>query len=127
MCAGPELSASLQGRVNISWDLLPCHLTNGADISGYIIQYSHPSGEERNVSSSDTRLGVACRSEYDHRYSCSLSESKLLQKKVTYTFRVAAQNRYGVGPFSDPVFGMIGTTSIVIITTYISGCYCIIM
>ena len=116
VCAGPELLSTQQGRVNISWDVLPCHLTNGADISGYIIQYSRQSGDERNISTLDIVLKEACRPSYnyDHRYSCLLSESpRLLQRGVNYIFRVAARNGYGVGPFSDPVFGMIGMTSFV--------------
>ena len=113
VCAGPEQPATQRGGVNISWDVLPCHLTNGADISGYIIQYSHQSGYERNISTSDNVLKQACRPS-SHRYSCLVSESLgLLQRDVTYTFRVAAQNRYGVGPFSDPVLGMIDITSFV--------------
>ena len=117
LCAGPEIPPSQQGRINVSWDLLLCHLMNGADIRGYIIEYSHTSGDKRNVSTSDIQIRTPRHPEYDHRYSCSLSgSSRLLQHGVTYTFRVAAQNRYGVGPFSDPVLGMIGITSIVIIT-----------
>ena len=110
------MSPTLQGRVNISWDLLPCHLTNGADVRDYIIEYSSPSGDKRNVSTSDIQIKTACHPEYDHRYRCLFSDTfryMLLQRGVTYTFRVAARNIYGVSRFSDPVLGMIGITSIV--------------
>ena len=112
VCARPQVPASEQGRINISWDDLPCHLTNGADVSDYIIQYS--SSSERNISTSNTLIAQTCSFWYNHHYSCLLSQSsRLLQNEVTYTFRVAARNRYGVGPFSNPVFGMIDITSIV--------------
>ena len=113
VCAAPELPPTQQGRVNISWDLLPCHLTNGADVRDCIIEYSSPSGDKRNVSTSEIRMQTACHPEYDHRYRCLLSDPWLLQNGVTYTFRVAARNTYGVRPFSDLVVGMIGITSIV--------------
>ena len=124
VCWTRTIRYSVYGRVNISRDLLPCHLTNGADISGYIIQYSSPSDNERNISTSDKLLEEVCHSERDHRYTCLLSQtSRLLQNGVTYTFRVAARNRYEVGPFSEPVFGMIDITSIVINCCYY-GKYC---
>ena len=69
---------------------------------------------KKNISTSDAILHQACHSEYDHRYSCLLSESsRLLQHGVTYTFQAASQNRYGLGPSGDSVFGMVGITSIV--------------
>ena len=46
-----QVCVGTQGRVNISWDPLPWHLQNGADISGYIIQYTHlPAGQSENIS-----------------------------------------------------------------------------
>ena len=69
VCVGPSTSLQLQGRVNISWDSLPCHLQNGADISHYIIQYTRlPNGSSTNLSSSDRRL--ACHQEPGGPYSC---------------------------------------------------------
>ena len=37
VCSGPDRSKSdpFGHRLNISWDPLPCHLQNGADITGY--------------------------------------------------------------------------------------------
>ena len=37
LCVGPDRSHILGLRVNVWWEHLPCHLQNGADISGYII------------------------------------------------------------------------------------------
>ena len=121
------MSPTLQGRVNISWDLLPCHLTNGADVRDYIIEYSSPSGVKTNVSTSNIQIKTACDPEYDHRYRCLLLYM-LLQHGVMYTFRVAARNTYGVGRFSDLVVGMIGITSIVNYCCNYSkhcGCSCV--
>ena len=95
VCVGQARS-----RLNISWDLLPCHLQNGADISDYIIQY-HPTsrGEAENVSSTDERVG--CRQFGDH-YSC-LSASTFLTFEDSYTIQVAAINIFGIGAFSEVV------------------------
>ena len=101
VCVGPPSSPAYQGRVNISWDPLPCHLQNGADVTGYIIQYIHLStGEATNISSSSTRL--ICRQETGGPYSCVVPASSFIVN-VAYNFRVAARNNFGVSSFSNPV------------------------
>ena len=37
---GPSRLLQHEGRVNISWDPLPRHLQNGADVTSYTIQYT---------------------------------------------------------------------------------------
>ena len=106
MCIGPPTSLADQtlGRVNISWDPLPCHLQNGADVTdtGYIIQYtSLTTGVPRNISISDT--GVDCLQESSGPYSCVVAAGLRFTPGVTYSFQVAAQNSYGVGSFSNSV------------------------
>ena len=101
VCVGP----AAQSQLNLHWDLLPCHLQNGSDITGYIIQYSLTSGgEAQNVSSRDSRLH--CRQEPGVHHGCTISSSLLLDHQ-TYNFQVAARNRYGVGPFSSPITAML--------------------
>ena len=92
-------------KPNISWDLLPCHLQNGADITNYTIQYSRTSGgEAQNISSSDNR--VNCGVESGGPYRCLLPSS-LFTSGVLYSFQVAAVNKYyGTGPFSGPLIGV---------------------
>ena len=106
MCIGPPTSLAdwAQGRVNISWDPLPCHLQNGADVTDtdYIIQYtSLTTGVPRNISVSDT--GVDCLQESGGPYSCVVAPGLRFTSGITYSFQVAAQNIYGVGSFSNPV------------------------
>ena len=108
MCTGPITS----NKQNIFWDILPCHLQNGADITGYIIQFSPTSGgEAQNISSSDSQ--VDCGVESGGRYSCLLPSS-LFTTDVPYSFQVAAVNSYGTGPFSGQVIVMIPNQSILI-------------
>ena len=96
---------TLNSRLSISWDPLPCHLQNGADITDYIIQYSLTStNETRSISTSDDRL--SCKQEPVGPYGCYLTSSLLLEDQM-YTFQVAAMNGYGVGPFNDPVKAML--------------------
>ena len=110
MCVGPSTTPQHLGRVNISWDYLPCYLQNGADISAYIIQYTcSPNGVPSNISSSDSRL--LCCQEPGGPYSCVVAFS-LLIPGVTYSFQVAAQITYGVGSFSDPVTTVYGSQGI---------------
>ena len=106
VCAGLNTLDS-QRRFNLSWNPLPCHLQNGADITGYIIQYSLTSGgEERNISSSDHHL--LCYQESGGPYRC-LVPSSLFSTSQTYMFQVAAINSFGVGPFSGPVNAMLSS------------------
>ena len=104
MCVGPPTSPENLGKVNISWDPLPCHLQNGADVTDtdYIIQYTRlPTGVPKNISVSNT--GVDCLQESGGPYSCVVAASLHFLSGVTYSFQVAAQNIYGVGSFSNPV------------------------
>ena len=104
VCVGPPTSP---GTVNISWDLLLCHLQNGANIYGYIIQYTHlPTGASENISSSDSRL--TCRQEPGGPYSC-VARIILFIPDVTYSVQVAAQNSHGNGSFSNPVTTVYGS------------------
>ena len=106
---------------NISWDLLPCHLQNGADITGYIIQYSPTSGGvAQNISSSDSR--VDCSVESGGPYRCLLPYS-LFATGVPYSFQVAAVNRYGAGPFSGQVNATISGTGSYIASCCLSLCH----
>ena len=98
VCIGPSTSPQHQGRVNISWDPLPCHLQNGADITSYIIQYTHLSTLRITSSRSD----VQCSEECGGLYSCVVAES-LIPSNQVYSIQVAAQNTYGQGSFSDPI------------------------
>ena len=101
VCVGPPPSREYLGRHNISWDLLPCHLQNGADVTGYIIQYTRLStGVETNISSSSRSL--ICPRESGGPSSC-LAPASIFIVNMSYSFRVAAQNNFGVGSFSNPV------------------------
>ena len=108
VCVGPPTSINHrnEGRVNISWDPLPCHLQNGVDVS-YIIQYTNlATGIATNISSSDSRLD--CRQEPGGPFSC-LATASLFRTGVAYSFQVAAQSVRGVGSFSDPVTSLYGS------------------
>ena len=109
MCVG----SPVQSKLNIFWDLLPCHLQNGADITDYIIQYSRTSGgEARNISSLDNQL--ICEVDGGRYQQClSLATvTMLFIYGTSYTFQVAAVNSNGVGPFSDPIISEIKVQSI---------------
>ena len=113
VCVEPSTSPQHLDRVNISWDPLPCHHQNGADISGYIIQYARlPNGVPSNISSSDNRL--LCRQEPGGPYSC-VAQILFFIPGVTYIVQVAALNVHGVGSFSDPVTTVYGSQGISII------------
>ena len=101
VCVGPSTSPHL-GRVNISWDPLPCHLQNGDAITSYIIRYTHLStGVVSQITSFHRSL--QCSQEVGGLYSCVVTESLLISSNQSYNFQVSAQNNYGDGPFSDPI------------------------
>ena len=103
VCVGPStLPEDLaHGRLNISWNSLPCHLQNGADISGYIIRYSPlPNGEARTISNHHSRF--LCGQESGGPYSCRVASS-LFRPNQMYSLQVAARSSHGDGSFSDPV------------------------
>ena len=103
VCVGPSTSPQHQGRVNISWDPLPCHLQNGADVTSYIINYTILStGVTMRITSS--RSDVQCSEEIGGLYSCVIAESpSLIFSNQEYSFQVSAVNNYGDGSFSNPV------------------------
>jgi hypothetical protein len=99
VCVGP--STQPPGRVNISWDPLPCHLQNGADISDYIIQYTRLStGVTMKIYSFHS--DVECSQEVGGLYSCVVAESILVSNQA-YSIQVAAVNIHGEGSFSGPI------------------------
>ena len=103
VCVGPQTSPEdqTQGKLNISWDPLPCHLQNGADVRFYNIQYTQlPGGGPNIIVSTDSK--VECHQETGGPYSC-LASSSFFLPHVTYSFQVAAQNSFGTGSFSTPV------------------------
>ena len=101
VCVGPSIVPEHLGRVNISWDTLPCHLQNGADITGYIIQYTSLStGVARRIPSSSQ--SVQCYQEFGDLHSCVAAFS-IFPHNQAYGIQVAAQNNFGEGPFSDPI------------------------
>ena len=103
VCVGrpTSLGDRTQGRLNISWDPLPCHLQNGADVTIYSIQYTQlPDGEPNIIESTDSK--VECRQEPGGPYSC-LAASSFFIPHVKYSFQVAARNSFGVGSFSNSV------------------------
>ena len=73
VCVGPSTSPQHQGRVNISWDPLPCHLQNGADVTDndYIIQYtSLLTGITTRITNAHSDL--ECSQEVGGLYSCAI-------------------------------------------------------
>ena len=110
MCVGPPSTSSVgqtEGRLNISWDPLPCNLQNGADIN-YTIQYTRLlDGTLRNISTSNSKL--QCHQVAGGLYSC-LADSSLFITTAgeIYRFQVAAESRFG-GSFSNPVNSAFGS------------------
>ena len=101
VCVGPSTSPQHQGRVNISWDPLPCRLQNGADVTSYTIQYTSLStGVAARITSSHS--SVNCSEEVDGLYSCVVAESPIPGNQA-YSIQVAAVNNYGEGSFSNPI------------------------
>ena len=109
VCVGPPTSSAQQqqGQTNISWDPLPCHLQNGADIAKYIIWYTRLlNGTPRNISSSDRK----CHQQAGDPYSCLADDSLFVTRPgETYSFQVAAQSTHGIGSFSNPVNFVFGS------------------
>ena len=101
VCVGLSTLPEHHGKVNISWNLIPCLLQNGADISGYIILYTHLStGVTTRISSSS---GYAeCSPEFGGLYSCVVV-TLLIPNDQAFSIQVAAQNNNGDGSFSDPI------------------------
>ena len=101
VCVGLSTLPKHLGKVNISWDLLPCHLQNGADITSYIIRYTCLStGVTTRISSSSRN--VECNPEFGGLYSCVVANS-LIPNDQAFSIQVAAQNNNGEGSFSDPI------------------------
>ena len=110
VCAELYTADPLNRRLRISWDHLPCHLQNGANIAHYIIHYNTTSGSEvESFLSNDHRGSTHCSVSGDG-WQCFI----LIPKKQNeiYTFQVAAHNSNGDGQFSDPVYTMPGTQGI---------------
>ena len=109
VCVGrpTSLADQTQGKVNISWDPLPSHLQNGADVTVYNIRYTRLPGGESNIIFS-TNSKVECHKEPSGPYSC-LAASSFFIPHVTYSFQVAAQNSFGVGSFSNSVIILYGS------------------
>ena len=109
VCVGrpTSLADQIQGKLNISWDPLPCHLQNGADVTVYNIQYTQlPDGGSNIIVSTDSK--VECHQEPGGPYSC-LAASSFFIPRVTYSFQVAARNSFGVGSFSNSVIILYGS------------------
>ena len=109
VCVGrpTSLADGTQGKLNISWDPLPCHLQNGADVTVYSIQYTQlPDGGPNIIVSTDSK--VECRQEPGGPYSC-LAASSFFISHVTYSFQVAARNSFGIGSFSNSVITVYGS------------------
>ena len=101
-----------EGGVNISWDALPCHRQNGADITSYVIRHSSSRSisTDINLSSSKSNLLRFYRSGAN-RYDYQIPLSTFLDGVVTYTFQVSARNSHGLGPFSTSVKYTVSYTS----------------
>ena len=94
------------GQLNISWEILPCHLQNGADITYYVLQYNRTLDGYVQKLNTSTRCnpysGVRCGAGTGGRYTCSLSASTMFLGSLVYSLQVAAVNSYGeIGPFSN--------------------------
>ena len=89
------------GRVNISWELLPCHLQNGADITSYAILYTPKSTGVATRFPSSSRY-VECSQEFGVLYSCMVAYL-FIPNDQSFSVQVDAQNNYGAGSFSNPI------------------------
>lgn len=106
-----ERESQYEYGLTISWNLGPCHLHNGADISGYLLRYSPISD-----STSSHSLVIISTTEHHHddrvdchvkirgSFTCLLTAQPLsIVEKEHYQFQVAAFNKFGAGPFSEPI------------------------
>ena len=113
VCVGPDppTSPQHQGGVNISWEPLPCHLQNGANVARYVIQYTNLStGVSTNISIASSVGRIECHQEPGGPYSCVVCvRASLFIPGVTYSFQVAAENMNGVGSFSNSVTTLYGS------------------
>ena len=101
VCVGRSTVPKYLGKVNISWDLLPCHLQNGADITSYNILYTRLStGVTIRIPSSSGN--VECSPQFGGLYSCVVANS-LIPNNQAFSIQVAAQSDNGEGSFSDPI------------------------
>ena len=101
VCVGLSTVPNYLGKVNISWDLLPCHLQNGADFTSYIILYTRLStGETTRISSSSRN--VECSQEFGDLHSCVLATLSIPDNQA-FSIQVAAHSDNGEGSFSDPI------------------------
>ena len=94
-------------RLNISWEPLPCHLQNGANITSYNIRYrlASDSGDRVQTLSSVSKR-FDCRQEPGGPYRCLtkiLTDSTRLMQNKKYIFQVAVVNNQLNGSYSDPV------------------------
>ena len=111
VCVGPSTSSQHQGRVNISWDPLPCHLQNRADVTSYTIQYTRLStGVVTRISSSNRNVNCSQEVAIGGLHSCVVSES-LIPSNQAYSIQVAAVNNNGEGLFSNPVIASVPVSS----------------
>ena len=90
------------GGVNISWDALPCHRQNGADIAHYFLRYRTPRGGPGDIIFSCSKSNLHYESGAN-RYSYQMPLSAFLDGTNSYTFQVAANNSHGRGPLSASV------------------------
>ena len=98
VCVEPS---KFRGKVNISWELLPCHLQNGADITSYTILYT-PKSTGVATRFPSTNEDVECSQKFGDLYSCVVPNS-LIPNDQAFSIQVAAQNNNGEAPFIDPI------------------------
>ena len=108
-----ELESQYEYGLNISWKLIPCQLHNGGYISRYRIRYGPVSNNISSLSvvtistvtnDHEEHNGVHCHAESIGSFTCLLSAQPLsIVEKEQYQFQVAAVNKYGTGPFSEPI------------------------